>query len=308
MQKRDSNRINMINSVIGYCEEHSADTAGIAAFANTVSVIKAKMVLVNSLNQIGSGDTKGVTADTNELRETMTDLALKCGSATLAYAHAQRNHTLAEQVNFTRNKLKKLKKEDVDDVCQGIRDAANAHLAAVMSYGVSASDVSDLQAAIDLYRQKTQSPRQAIISRSSAKRQVSAMVREMIDFLLLQQLDVMVNTLEVTNRNFYSGYRQAREIVDAGVVHTKIKGSVRDVNDVPLEGVRFGVFEAGTGKLIAEVLTSKKGRYGVTKLPNVRFDLRWELEGFATVAEKDVYVKPGRIKQRQVVMERLPGG
>lgn len=305
MKKRDNNRINMVNAVIGFCDNHTADTSGIPAFANTLSAIKAKVVLVNSLNQIGSGDTKGVTADTNLLRQTMTDLALKCGSATLAFANVEHNNTLAALVNFTRNKLNKLKKEDVDDVCQGIKDATAGNIAGAMSYGVSASDVSDLQAAIDLYRQKVQSPRQAIISRSQAKKQVVAMVREVIDFLLEQQLDVMVNTLEVGNKNFCAGYELAREIIDLGTVHTKVKGDVRDVNDVPLVGVTFSVFEAGTTKLIAKVLTNKKGRYSVTKLPNVNFDLRWELEGFVTVSESGVHIKVGRIKQRKVVMEKL---
>ena len=306
MKQRDNNRINMVNAVIGFCDNHTADTSGISAFANTLFVIKAKMVLVNSLNQIGSGNTKGVTADTNLLRETMTELALKCGSATLAFANSQHNNTLAALVNFTRNKLNKLKKEDVDDVCQGMKDATAGNIAGAMSYGVGASDVSDLQAAIDLYRQKIQSPRQAIISRSQAKKQVSAMVREVIDFLLEQQLDVMVNTLKIGNRNFCSGYKLAREIIDLGTVHTKAKGDVRDVNDVPLAGVLFSVYEAGTTKLIAKVLTNKKGRDSVTKLPHVNFDLRWELEGYVTLSESGVHIKLGKVRQRKVVMEPLP--
>ncbi len=306
MRKRDNNRINMINAVIGFCDNHSADTSGIPAFVNSTSALKAKMVLVNSLNQIGNGDTKGVTADTNLLRETMTNLAIKCGSATLAFANAQHNNTLAALVNFTRNKLNKLKKEEVDDVCQGIKDATNGNIAGAMSYGAGASDVSDLQAAIDLYRQKTQSPRQAIISRSQAKKQASAMVREVIDFLLEQQLDMMVNTLTISNRSFCHGYELAREIVDLGTVHTKAKGDVRDVNDVPLVGVTFSVFEAGTNKLITKVLTNKKGRYSVTKLPHVNFDLRWELEGYVTVSESGVHIKLGRVRQRKVVMTPCP--
>ncbi len=306
MKHRDINRSNMVNTVIGFCDNHSTDTSGIPAFAGTLAAIKAKMVLVNSLNQIGSGDTKGVTADTNLLRQTMTNLVLKCGNATLAFANSQHNNTLAALVNFTENKLKKLKKEEVDDVCQGMKDATAANLAGAMNYGVSASDVSDLQAAIDLYRQRTQNPRQAIISRSQAKKQVSAMVREVIDFLLEQQLDMMVNTLTISNSRFCFGYKLAREIIDLGTVHTKAKGDVRDVNDVPLAGVMFSVFETGTHKLIAKVQTNKKGRYSVTKLPNVNFDFRWELEGYETVSEGNVHIKLGRVRQRKVVMKPNP--
>jgi hypothetical protein len=115
----------------------------------------------------------------------------------------------------------------------------------------------------------------------------------------------MVNTLKVSKRNFWNGYFQAREIIDLGTTTTKVRGDVRDVNDMPLVNVAFTIFETGTNKVVAKVMTNKKGRYNAAKLPAVNFDFRWELEGYETVSESNVHIRAGRVRQKKVVMEKM---
>ena len=218
----------MINSTIGYSDANTAATAGIPSYATILAQVKSKMVLINSLNQIADGTTKGVTLDTNALRKEMTTLALKCANATLAYANSIHNHTLAALVNYSESELNRKKKEDIDDVCEAIHDATDANIAGASNFGVTPSDVTDLQAAIDLYRIASQNPRQAIITKSQAKKQVTEMIREVIDELLVAQLDKMVNTLKATNKVFYDGFKQAREILDLGTTTAKVRGTVLD--------------------------------------------------------------------------------
>ncbi len=303
MERRDTNRLNMINSTVGYCDLNTAATAGITAFAGKITVIKGKLVLINGLNQIGGGTSKGVTEDTQEVRDTMTALALKCANATLAYANEVNNHTLKALVNFTKSKLDAMKKEDVDDACEGIHDATDANIAAVAAYGVTAGDVSDLQTAIGLYRTATQNPRQAIISRSQAIKQAKEMIRDVIDNLLDGQLDGMVNTLSISNPEFVSGYYQAREVIDLGSTSAKVRGTVLDVNDVPLRNVLFTIVKAADNEEIGNTKTDIKGKFGISQLPMGDFNFKWELEGYKTVEERDVHIGPGKELRRRVVME-----
>jgi hypothetical protein len=98
-----------------------------------------------------------------------------------------------------------------------------------------ASDVTDLQAAIDLFRARNGDTRQAIISRSQANEQAHTMIREVIDELLEGQLDVMVNTVEETQAAFWSGYFQARQIIDPGTFSTVLKILVvNEANNDPI--------------------------------------------------------------------------
>lgn len=304
MKTENSNRVNMINANITCCDANTAATAGIPSFVIILGSVKSKMVLINSLNQIAEGTTKGVTLDTNVLRKEMTALALKCANATLAYANSIHNNTLAALVNYSETKLNSLKKEDVDDVCEAIHDATDANFAGATNFGVIASDVTDLQAAIDLYRTASQNPRQAIISKSQAKKKVTKMIREVIDDLLVAQLDKMVNTLKTSNKDFFDAYKQSREIIDLGKTTAKVRGTVLDENDAPIKGVLFSITETGTGKKIGETQTDVKGKYGITKLPVGDFDFEWSKNGYITVTEENVHISAGKDLRRKIVMEQ----
>jgi len=307
MKNENSNRVNMINSTIGFSDANTAATAGIPSYATILGQVKSKMVLINSLNQIGSGTTKGVTLDTNLLRKTMSGLALKCANATLAFANSTGNNTLAALVNFSESKLNREKKEDVDDVCQGIHDATNSNIAGATNFGVVAADVTDLQAAIDLYRIASQNPRQAIITKTQAIRQVGTMVREVIDSLLIAQMDKMVNTLKATNKDFFNGYKQAREIIDLGTTTAKVRGVVLDVEDVPLKGVSFTISKTGTAIEVAKVLSDNKGKFNASKLPSGDYDFKFELSGYVTESESNVHISSGKELKRKIVMAKGGG-
>ncbi len=307
MKNENSNRVNMINANIIFCDVNTTATSGIPAFAIALAAVKGKMVLINSFNQIGEGTTKGVTLDTNALRKQMTTLALKCANATLAFANSTNNNTLAALVNFSETKLNGLKKEEVDDVCQAIHDATDANIAGATNFGAAATDVTDLQASIDLYRVASQNPRQAIISKSQAKKQVGNMLREVIDDLLIKQMDKMVNTLKAANINFWTAYRQSREIIDLGTTTAKVRGVVLDVEDVPLKNVSFIILKTGTSEEVSKVFTDNKGKFNASKLAAGDFDFKFELSGYVTENETNVHISAGKELKRKIVMAKGGG-
>ncbi|MCX6199923.1 MAG: carboxypeptidase-like regulatory domain-containing protein [Bacteroidetes bacterium] len=305
MEHSISNSVNMINTTVTYCDNNSAATAGITNFAIVLGFVKGKLVLVNALNQIAEGKTGGVTTDTNLLRKTMTDAALKCANATLGYANSVNNNTLKAKVNYTEAKLNKFKKEEVDDVCQTIHDATDDNFALAAPFGIVATDVTDLQTAINVYRTATQNPRNAIISRSQAKKQVKAMVKDIDENLLGGQMDTMVNTLKVSNRNYWDGYQQARETINLGSTSAKVRGTALDINDTPIKGVVFAIYETGTTVKVADVKTDIKGKYIATKLPAGNFDFKWSKDGYKTLTEEDVHISAGKELRRKVVMNAV---
>jgi hypothetical protein len=305
MKNETSNRVNMINANITFCDGNTTVTMSIPAFATVLAAIKAKMLLINSYNQIGGGTTKGVTLDTNALRKAMTTLGVKCANATLAFANSTNNNTLAALVDFSETELNRMKKEDVDDTCQAIHDATNNNIAGASNFGVTPIDVTDLLAAIGLYRVASQYPRQAIISKSQAKLQADIMVREIIDELLVKQLDKMANTLKPTQLEFWRGYRQSREVIDLGSTTAKVRGTVLDENDVPLIGVSFKILKTGTTEEVASVVTDIKGKFSAAKLPAGFFDFVFEKEGYKTVTETNVKISAGKELKRKVVMSAV---
>jgi hypothetical protein len=307
MKREDTNRVNMINATTGFCDANPAPTAGIPAWAAALAAVKAKMVLINSYNQVGGGTTTGVTIDTNLLRKTMTGMAFKCARGTLGYANSVNNNTLKALVNFSESELNKIVKEDVDDTCQGIHDAANDNAAAVLNYNVTATDITDLQAAIDIYRLASQNPRQAKITKAQANEQASNMVREGIRDLLAGQMDVMVDTLKLTNNEHWKAYRQAREIINLGSTSAKVRGTVTREDGAFLSNVTFTILETGTDSIVKSVITDAEGKFNASQLPPGDFDFKWELEGYMTEFEPNVHIGAGKEIKRKVVMHEGGG-
>lgn len=305
MKNSNTNRVNMINAMLLYHDANVAATAGIPSFALVVGDVKAKMVLINSLNIVAGGTSTGVTLDTNKLRTTMEALALKCANATLAFANQNNDDTLKAKVNYTATKLARLKKEDADDVCEKIQIATNANIASVVNFGAVATDPADLLAAINLYRIASQNPRQAIVTKTQANANATKMIREVIDNLLLAQLDRMADTLKMTNLAFWNGWKQAREIIDLGSTTAKLRGTVKDEMDVPLSNVKLSIFKTGTATLVLLVVTDAKGRFNATDLPAGDFDFKWELKDYVTVDEANVHVAAGKELKRKVVMKKV---
>lgn len=304
MKNRDTNRVNMISTTHQFCTDNGAVLAPIPAAPSVVSTIGTKLSLINALDQLASATTIGVTLDTNAIRKTMETIAFKCASATFAYASSANNNTLKAQVNFTIPKLEAKHKEEVDDICQTIHDASNTYFGGAEQYGIVATDVSDLQTAINLYRTASQNPRQAIITKSSAKSQIVALIKELSDIILKEQLDNIVNTLIITNPIFVNQYFQAREIIDLGTTHTKLRGTVSDNNDNPLANADVFLFATGQRVPLLQTKTDVEGKFSITPVtPNTDYDLEVTFPQFQTFFEANIHFSPGEEVNRDVTLQ-----
>jgi hypothetical protein len=305
MDTETTNLANMIRATLSYNTNNPAPTAGIPAFAVAKNAAQNKLVLIDSLNQVAEGDSKGVTLDTNAIRKAMTDLGFKCGSAVSAYAASVNNNTLRQRVTYTETALIRLSKEDVDDVCQTIHDEANANIAAAGAFGYAAADVTDLQTSIDLYRLSVQNPRQSIISKTQAIANIKLLARETIDDLFKKQMDKMVSTLKITDRNFHDGYFLAREIINLGSTTAKVRGTVKDKDDVPLVGVTFIIRKSATGELVGQTNTAVNGSFSIASLLPGDYDFTWSFPSYQTLTEANVHISAGKELKRTITLLKL---
>ncbi|MES2622657.1 MAG: carboxypeptidase-like regulatory domain-containing protein [Bacteroidota bacterium] len=307
MKKFISNSINMIRTVLNYLTGNPTPTSGIPAFATAKTTVTNKLVLIDSLNEIILGNSVGTTLDTNLIRAAMSDMAFHIGSSVAAYAASANNNTLRLEVNFSRPAFNRLKKDEVDDICQLIHDRGNTHIAAAGAFGCDAANITDLQTAIDLYRTSVQNPRQAIISKTDAIDNVTLLVKEIKDNYFKLQMDKMVNTVIAAEPQFVKSYFLAREIIDLGVTHTKIRGTVKDDGDVPLSGVNFELRNAITNELFAQTLSKAKGIYSISPVIPGDYNLTWSFNGYQTIIENNVHFSAGKELKRNIVMQLVSG-
>jgi hypothetical protein len=293
----------MIRTTIQLCTDNVGATSAIVAFPPALAQAEAKLLLIDQFDQIAMSTSKGVTLDTNALRISMSSIGIKCASAVMAYAGFVKNNTLMAQVNYTENKLDKLAKDVVDDVCQTIREVADLNMLNAQNFGINASDTSDLQSTIDLYRMSMQSPRQAIINKSDAIRNIKQLIREIIDDLFKLQMDKMVNTLKKSNPSFVSKYYQARIIIQLGSTSTKIRGSVNSsVNKNPIYGASVILRPTGQSTIAYQTKSDKDGLFHISEIKPGNFDIEVSFPGCGTIKETDVRFGPGKeIKRRYIL-------
>jgi len=302
MDNRDSNRANMIRVTIQYCTDNTSATSGIPAFAPVLNTASNKLLLIDQLDQIAMGTTTGVTLDTKALRTAMTDLSLRCSGAVVAYATSINNNTLKAQVNFTESDLNRMKKEEVDDVCQTIHDVTNANIANAQNYGISGTDVSDLQTTINLYRTAVQNPRQAIISKNDSKKQIKNLIDEVIKTIFKGQMDKMVNTLKNSNPNFVNKYFDARTIIDLGKTTGKLRGTVKDRPGTPISGVAIILKITSQADIAYQTLTDDTGIFGIANIKPGNYDIFVQKTGFTTITETNIRFGPGKELQRKYIL------
>lgn len=307
MRKFIANSVNMIRAVLQYLTANTAATAGIAAFAGVKTQVDNKMILIDNLGQIANVSSEGVTLDTNLIRAAMEAIAFRIANSVRAYATSVNNNTLKQKVKYSKTNLKDMRKEEIDDTCQEIHDVANANIAAAGPFGYVAQDVTDLQTAIDLYRTSVQNPRQAIITKNDATDTIETIVKDIKENFFKEQIDLMVKTLEETNPEFVRKYFDNREIIDLGATHAKLRGTVKDVNDVPLIGVSVILRKTGTIQIVKQTLTIIKGAYTINQIPADDYDFFWVFSGYKTVREDNVHVSLGKELQRKIVLEEVNG-
>src|SRR3972149_1700995 len=290
MDNVSSNQTNMIRTTESFSINNASDTSGIPAFAPVVGVVTSKRTLIDQLDQIINGTTKGVTLDTILLRKTMTDIAVRCAAATFAYAASQSNNTLKAQVDFTETKLNAKKKDEVDDVCQTIREVTDANIANVSNYGVSAGDTSSLQTAINLYRTSMQNPRQAKITKDEATNEIKKLIRDVIDNSFKDQMDKMVNTLKNSNPRFVSRYFSAREIINLGSTTAKLRGNVFiDADENPAVNATVILFVTGETTPAYQTKTNTEGYFTLPNLAENDYDLKIILPTFQDYFESAIH-------------------
>jgi hypothetical protein len=274
MEEELNNKVRMINSVIGFVDADSAPYAGISQFPIVNGQVKTKMTIVDGLNLIAERTSKGVTIDVGVVRKSMEVIAEKVAKGTFAYAVASNNNTLKARVNYTEAKLSKRQKEDVDDVCQDIHDAAADNALAIAIYGVTASDILALQGAIDLYRPLTGKTRMTVVNINSAKQQMQDIVSGIIKFELKGEMDTMIGTLKSTNKTYYDKYFKMREVLDLGSTTAKVRGTVHDEDtEAFINGVKFTIYKAGTPDVYKSVLTTDKGNFSISDIAAGDYDL-----------------------------------
>ncbi len=251
MNANQENKLNMYYVVKNTCEKYQATWSTNAVFAASYNLWVAKIPLIEQNRDAQITEMTGVTTDTATKRQTMIEKALFIENRLQSLATVSGNAELLESVQYSASGLKKARIADAIGVCNVILSKASANAANLGIYGVTTAMVTDLQAAIAAYSGSLAKPKSAISQIKTATENLAALFKESY-ILLTKRLDLDIELFKTLKPDFYSQYKTARIIVDAGSGTNYVLGSVIvSGSGAPLKGVTFTFVAENNGLMKA---------------------------------------------------------
>lgn len=301
MNSSQEAKLNMYHAVISHSDANPLITATVPAFDAMMAALKIKVDSIDSTVQQEALVISGVAADKKFLREILAQQAYKLAAAVFAYASSINNHTLKEEVDFSTTELLRHKDDELAPTCRNIHDAANANLAALAGYGITAPVLASFDGLIDQYAAVVPAPRNAAALRKTYAETLKTLFKD-ADNMLKNMLDKVAVQFIAGNLEFYNTYKNNRIIIDATTSHTQASGTVvSDIESEPIGGVAITI----DGKPYVAT-TDADGNYSLKIPVPGTYNLTFTHAGFATKTINDVVVQLGKSTPLDVTMNILP--
>jgi hypothetical protein len=266
MNDRQENKVSMYLAVFRVCESYNTDWAGNVAYANAVARLGDKFLLLKDIVEIQETPITGIRKDKLNAWEAMKDEALLVSGAVTAYATTINNQQLKDAVHFTATDLMRVRDTLAEERALVIHNQANAVVANLADYGVTALTLSNLMDRIIAFEALLVAPRVAIVDKKGATGLLKSLFDE-VDSVLKNEMDPLMAVFKGSASVFYEAYFNARMIVDTG-------------SSKPSVGIMITVKDAQTGAVLTgvDVSASMEGA------PNKVYAAKVEPDGRLKVA------------------------
>jgi hypothetical protein len=236
MTREQESRLSMYLAAALFCDNNATLTATLPNFTANLTTLKSTITQIQSIGEQQKFDKTGVTESKSQLKATLITLASDNARKLKAFAKFTNNITLYAEVNFTASDFQRYSDTALKDYAQIVYDRAQANVAALGTYGITAATQTTLLNAINTYNAAIATPRVGTAVKSQATKQL-VMLFDTAN-TAIANMDAAVEIIRLTQTNFYNGYRTARKMVSTGSSSLMVKGFVTDAQTgEPIRGV-----------------------------------------------------------------------
>jgi hypothetical protein len=214
MTDRQNAKFNMYQKVLNVCEENKEEYAGIPALVNAVNGLKTRVSDIQSVTQQQTETTsKGATKDKNSVIDRMVELSLKVAAPTYVYALDTENNRLLQKVNVNKSMFYQNHDQGALTLAKIILAEANTHSTALSNYGLSNTDLMELETVISQFDGLINAPSGVI----GERKLYTSNLRELFvaaDSIIYDKLDKLVVLFKSSKPDFFTLYSNARNVVN----------------------------------------------------------------------------------------------
>ncbi len=157
----------------------------------------------------GNTDLTGFAISKAGKRQNLETLALKISNVLSALAINSNDPVLQKKADYPTSFWYKATEDELITQASVVKSLATPQAAALVPYGVSATDLTNFTNSLDSFIVSVSDPTLAIDKRKIDKEKVEQLIDD-IRTLLNSKLDVLMRILEATNPNDYNAYLLAR--------------------------------------------------------------------------------------------------
>ena len=301
MNAKQEAKLNMFRATQKHCNDNPAIVATVPAFETASIALNAKIASIIATAQQQDLITKGITIDKAEAKKTLCQLATDIAAPVFAFAAANNNNQLMQQVNFTYTTLFRSKDDELAPRCQNIHDAAQNNLASLAPYGITAATVGTLQTTINNYQSKVPDPRNAAAQKATVRANLKNLIKE-TDAVLKLQMDKTVVGFKAANPDFVLTYKTTRIIIDPSKTTTTLKGTITSsAGQTFVAGATVSI-EGTSGNAI----TNETGSYEIKPSPAGTFSIKVTATKFTDTTKSGVVIKQGQINNQNILITPVP--
>lgn len=279
MTTRQESKLKMYLSVRIYLLANPTITAKLPNFELFMAALDSAILQIQTNSELSQYNTKGVTNNKQQLRETVIMLTVDASAKMQAFAKFTQDTVLLSETKFLKTTLNNASSLALADISNGLANRIDLHLDAVTAYGLTAATQTQYRAAIDAFVEAIPKPRQSQL-KSKENTLLEAQGFVAADDAL-DNIDTLVEITRQTEQVFYTGYRNARKIVDQGTGSLQVQGVVTEAangKQIPYATLVFKL--NGQEEVITEKETAAKGGFMIKSLPEGIYDITVSKVGF----------------------------
>jgi uncharacterized protein (UPF0297 family) len=228
MNDRQQAKLNMFQSVSETCHSNEQAYAGVPAFANAVQQLDDNLAAIDRHAQQQSGVVpQGVSAEKIIAAEILTQESVKTANSIYVYAFNAGDQKLLSKVSVNKSMFYNGHYNDSLIMAKNISTEAHNRTSELQEYGIDETAIKALDEAITAFEQVINKPHAAISERKLHTGNLKQLFAE-TDSTLYDRLDKLVTLFKTSDPDFYTLYKNARNVIDTAKRSKKKEEEVKE--------------------------------------------------------------------------------
>ena len=207
------NKLSMYIAVAAYLKENTSIIAPVTALTEALNNFNSIIQQIKEKELLRKTSTAGKAKIKNQLKQKLVNSTLVISSAIFAYASSTKNLKLKAIADLNKRKITNSRDTAIVGIADIIKTTADSISAELTAYGITAPQLTELQNLKEQYDSSIGSTANSLSTKTTAGKILPTHFKQ-ADLLLKEQLDKIMEKFSSSDKQFYTGYKNVRKIID----------------------------------------------------------------------------------------------